>query len=102
MISRHWRGIAKCAEAEAYVEHLRGETLPALRAIDGFVDASILRRTVADGIEFLVVTHWRSLEAVEAFAGREIAVAVVPAAVRAMMLEYDREVRHYEVVDETR
>jgi hypothetical protein len=41
MISRHWRGVAKPECAEAYVEHLRTETLPAIAGIAGFVAASI-------------------------------------------------------------
>ena len=62
MISRHWRGIAKPALAQAYVEHLQRETFPAIRSLPGFVSASILRRTVAEGTEFLIVTQWESLD----------------------------------------
>ena len=98
MISRQWRGLAKPSCAEAYVEHLRTETFPALAKIAGFVGASILRRTVADGVEFDIVTRWDSLEAVRAFAGPDAEVAVVPANVHDMMIDYDRVVRHYEVV----
>jgi heme-degrading monooxygenase HmoA len=98
MISRQWRGLAKPSCAEAYVEHLRTETFPALAKIAGFVGASILRRTVADGVEFVIVTRWDSLEAVRAFAGPDAEVAVVPANVHDMMIDYDRVVRHYEVV----
>jgi heme-degrading monooxygenase HmoA len=98
MISRHWRGLAKASSAEAYVQHLRSETLPALAAIAGVAGASILRRALADGVEFVVVTQWDSLDAIHAFAGRNAEDAVVPAQVQAMMVEYDRVVRHYEVV----
>jgi heme-degrading monooxygenase HmoA len=98
MISRQWRGLAKTTCAEAYVEHLRRETFPAIAKISGFMGASILRRTVPDGIEFLVVTEWASLDAVRAFAGKNAEQAVVPAEVHNMMVEYDRVVRHYEVV----
>ena len=99
MISRQWRGVARPSQAETYEEHLRRHTFPALKAIPGFVDASILRRPVERGIEFLIVTRWASLEAIERFAGADIEAAVVPAEVQAMMLEYDRRVRHFEVVD---
>jgi len=99
MISRHWRGLSKPEHAQAYVEHLRTETFPALRKISGFVSASILRRRTERGVEFLVVTHWSSIEAIRAFAGAEADLAVVPANVQGMMVEYDQIVRHYEVVD---
>ena len=98
VISRQWRGLAKAEFADAYVEHLRTETFPAIRRLPGFVSASILRRPVRDGVEFLVVTEWASLDAIRAFAGGDVEAAVVPEKVREMMLDYDRVVRHYEVV----
>ena len=71
---------------------------PALDAIAGFVSASILRRSLPEGVEFLVITQWASLEAIRGFAGQNAEAAVVPQKVRDMMVEYDRSVRHYEVV----
>jgi heme-degrading monooxygenase HmoA len=97
MILRHWRGIAKAQEAEHYIHHLKTETFPRLAKIDGFIRASILRRTAPQGIEFLIITFWESLQAIQDFAGETATVAVVPAEVQAMMVEYDREVSHYEV-----
>jgi len=98
MISRQWRGLAKRGFAEAYVEHLQSETFPAIRKLPGFVSASILRRAVTEGVEFLIITQWESVESIRAFAGPDAETAVVPANVREMMIEYDRVVRHYEVV----
>ena len=98
MISRQWRGLARPDQANAYELHLRNDTFPALRGIEGFVDATILRRNMSNGVEFLVVTRWASMKAIEKFAGADVEAAVVPDAVKSMMLEYDRRVRHYEVV----
>jgi heme-degrading monooxygenase HmoA len=98
MISRQWRGLCKPEYAEAYVEHLQTETFPALRRISGFVSASILRRLTDQGVEFLIVTQWFSIKAIREFAGAEAETAVVPATVQGMMVEYDRVVRHYEVL----
>jgi heme-degrading monooxygenase HmoA len=98
MISRQWLGLAKREHAAAYEEHLMTETFPALRRIAGFEAASILRRDVAACVEFLIVTEWESLAAIGAFAGANAEDAVVPQNVRAMMIEYDRTVRHYDVV----
>src|SRR6185295_14005260 len=97
MIARHWRALAKREHAAAYVQHLNRETFPAIRRIDGFVDASIHHREVAKGVEFLVITYWQSMDAIRKFAGADPEVAVVPDKVRAMMLELDGRVRHYEV-----
>lgn len=98
MISRQWRGLAKADLADAYVEHLRMETFPAIRKLPGFVSASILRRVVPEGVEFLIVTQWASLESIRGFAGSNPEVAVVPEKVRKMMIEFDQVVRHYDVV----
>jgi hypothetical protein len=51
VISRQWRGLARSERALDYIRHLRGETFPALRKISGFIDASILTRTLAAGVE---------------------------------------------------
>ena len=101
MISRHWHGIAKAERADDYVRHLREETFPALVGLPGFVDASILRGEVDAGVRFLVVTRWESMRAIEAFTGRDTDRAVVPEKVQAMMVDYDRSARHYEVVFST-
>jgi len=61
------------------------------------VGASILRREVAEGTEFQVVTVWESLDAIRAFAGPDTEVAVVPAVAQAMMVKFDRRATHYEV-----
>ena len=98
MISRVWRGLVRRAMADAYVEHLEGETFPAIRRLPGFISASLLRRTTAEGVEFLVITGWSDLDSIRAFAGPNAETAVVPDKARAMMIEFDTAVRHYEVV----
>jgi heme-degrading monooxygenase HmoA len=99
MISRQWRGLAKPDCSQAYADHLRGETFPAIRQLPGFLRASILRRTLREGVEYLVVTEWANLEAIRQFAGDDVERAVVPPAVREMMLEYDHVVGHYEIIE---
>jgi hypothetical protein len=98
MISRQWRGLARPNEAQNYVRHLRVDTFPALQALPGFMSASILSRPFGDGIEFLVVTQWRALDDIARFSGPDLEAAVVPTEVTQMMIEYDRRVKHYEVL----
>ena len=97
MISRHWRALARPGEADHYIRHLTDETFPKLSGIAGFIKASILKRELERGTEFLIITEWQSLDAIRTFAGADPEAAVVPALVQAMMLEYDPRVRHYEV-----
>lgn len=99
-ISRLWRGIAKPEKADAYIHHLRTETFPELARIEGFLKASILRRPVGEDTEFLVITTWQSVEAIRKFAGESANTAVVPNSVQAMMVKYDKDAYHYEIVEE--
>lgn len=97
MIERHWKGLSKTNKAEEYLQHLKNDTFKKLEKIDGFISASILRRELDEGIEFLVVTKWEDLEVIRQFAGEDITRAVVPLTVQDMLKTYDRTVRHYEL-----
>jgi len=97
VISRHWKGIARHECADRYVDHLEADTFPQLASLPGFIRATVLRRDVAEGIEFQIVTLWESRSAIEAFAGPDPEIAVVPAGVQAMMLRYDERATHYQV-----
>jgi len=99
MIARHWTGLAKPTHADRYEAHLRSQTLPSLREIQGFVDVYVLKRDVPLGVEFLVITVWESMDAIMRFAGNHVERAVVPTVVHDMMVAYDRTVRHYDVID---
>src|SRR6266705_424450 len=98
MISRHWKGIARHECADRYVDHLEADTFPQLASLPGFIRATVLRRDVAEGTEFQIVTLWESRSAIEAFAGPDPEVAVVPAVVQAMMVRYEERAAHYEVL----
>jgi heme-degrading monooxygenase HmoA len=99
VISRQWRGLAHPDRAQDYVRHLRTETFPALAKIPGFIDASILSRPLGAGVEFLIVTRWESMDAIARFAGSDPEAAVVAPSAAGMFIEYDRRVRHFEVVE---
>src|SRR5262245_51163786 len=97
-VARVWRGVTRADAAAAYVEHLESATFPRLRRLPGYRGAWLLRRAVPHGVEFLVVTTWDSLAAVERFAGPEPDRAVVPPEARALMVEFDERVQHYELI----
>jgi heme-degrading monooxygenase HmoA len=97
MIARHWRGVSSRDTAAAYLDHLRTETLPQLRAIDGHRGAYVLRREAGDAVEFVVVTLWSSLESVRAFAGDDYEAAVLPPRARDLLMSFDERALHYDV-----
>ena len=97
MISRHWTGLVKKESEDEYIDHLKNDTFKKLSKIVGFVEASILKRALPEGTEFLIVTKWDSLEAIKQFAGENYETAVVPKIAQEMMLQYDKLAKHYEV-----
>ena len=101
MIARRWRGWAGGpANADAYVEHFERAVRPRLEASDGFVDATV-ERVEQDGgrTEIVVVTRWESLDAIRAFAGDDVEVAVVEPEALAVLADFDDRVRHIELRD---
>jgi len=97
MIERHWKGIVKINQSNNYIQHLLTKTFPKTSQINGFVKATILKRPVDEGVEFLIITVWESIEAIKQFAGEKVEVANVPAEARAMMVKFDEFASHYDV-----
>jgi len=97
MISRQCPGITSWEKAPVYIAHLQNDTFPQLSSMKGFIKAAMLKRNVPEGVEFLVITEWESLEDIKQFAGTDPNVAVVPAVVEEIMIRYDKVVKHYEI-----
>lgn len=100
MIARVWTARMAPARVPRYAEYLRARVLPQLQALDGYAGASLLRRDADREVEVVVVTRWRSLEAIRAFAGTDVEAAVVEPEAAALFTRYDARVRHYEIVSE--
>ncbi len=98
MIGRLWRGWATVENARAYEELFREHILPGLRAIDGFVEAYVLRKDVRDEAEIVTVTLFDSMEAIRASAGTDPTVAHVTPEARRLLSRFEETVIHYEVV----
>jgi heme-degrading monooxygenase HmoA len=100
VIARIWRGATREADAEAYVEYLRGTGLKAYRETPGNQGAWVLWR-VADGrAEFLTLSFWESTEAIIGFAGADIERAVFYPKDDRYLVERDTTVRHFQVIAE--
>ena len=95
-IARHFICISKTERADEYIAHLKNDTFKKLETINGFMKASILKRNVENGIEFLIITEWENIEAIKKFAGDDYEIAVVPQIVKDIMIYYDERVRHYD------
>ena len=97
MIARVWSARTTPALSSAYLEHFSQRVQPELERIDGFLGFAVCTRSAPGGTEVLVTTFWNSFAAIDAFAGRDRESAVVAAEAAALLTDYDRRVRHYEV-----
>ena len=97
MIARSWTAEATPARAEEYIVHFRQKVLPVLASIEGHRGAYVLKRSLGDGVEIVIITLWESMEAVRKFAGEDPDVAVVTSEARAVLSRFDQQVVHYEV-----
>jgi len=100
MISRIWRGWTSPQNADTYETLLRSDIFKgiAARAIRGYRGIHLLRRDVPEGVEFVTVMWFESLEAVKAFAGEDFDAAVVPQEARALLSRFDARSAHYNVL----
>jgi heme-degrading monooxygenase HmoA len=98
MIARLWSAQATPVNTSAYVDHLKSQVLPALKKVDGYAGAMLLERPNADRVEILVITYWRSVDSIRGFAPNNAEEAVVAEEAASLLAQFDRRVRHYEVV----
>jgi heme-degrading monooxygenase HmoA len=97
MIARLWSARTTNVQSTRYLEHFWQTVVPSLQTFNGYVCSSVLVRSQGDSVEILVSTVWQSLQAIEAFAGSDRETAVVAREAAALLMDYDRRVRHYEV-----
>jgi len=97
MIARLWSARTNTANSTKYLEHFWQNVVPTLQKVEGYLGATVLVRSHHDLVEILVTTTWKSFAAVDAFAGPDRGRAVVGAEAAALLSDYDRHVRHYEV-----
>lgn len=97
MIARLWSARATKTQSTQYLEHFWQSVVPSLRTHTGYVWSNVLVRSQGDAVEILVTTVWQSLQAIDSFAGADREIAVVAHEAAALLTDYDRRVRHYEV-----
>lgn len=101
-IARHWSARATEEQLPKYLEHFSKNVLPELQRVPGYLGASVFVRRGANEAEVFVQTTWRSLEAIRGFAGADLEAAVIAPEAAALLKDYDRRVRHYELAISSR
>ena len=99
MISRIWHGWTIPGNADLYEQLLKEEIFVGIqnRHIPCFKGIQLLRREVKEGVEFVTIMSFDSLEAVREFAGEDYELAVVPEKARALLSHFDERSQHYEI-----
>lgn len=103
MIARVWHGVVSFDKADGYAEYLADSDLGvrAYRAIPGNRGVSLLRRVEGDRVHFQLISFWESTEAIEKYAGADIARARYFTYDLECLLEPEPNVTHYEVLTKT-
>jgi heme-degrading monooxygenase HmoA len=101
MIARIWHGYTTLSNADAYEALLREEIFKGIinKNIAGFIRIQLLRRTLAEEVEFITLMHFDHLQAVKDFAGPDYEKAVVPEAAQKLLKRYDAQSQHYQVMN---
>jgi heme-degrading monooxygenase HmoA len=98
MIARLWRGATRQEVADQYLDCLRETGLTDYAATEGHRGTIALRRQVDGRAEFLLITLWDSMDAIQRFAGAEPERAVFYDEVDHHLVERDERATHFEVV----
>jgi heme-degrading monooxygenase HmoA len=96
MIARVWKAQARGRNGDAYARFFRG-FVRQMRELEGFEGAELLRRRVGNTQHITVVSYWRSMKAIEPFAGRLVERAHVEPEARRLLSRVGRVVQHFEV-----
>lgn len=94
-----WRGWTSHENADAYERLLKTEIFAGISAkgVGGYRGIELLRRPLADEVEFVTIMWFDSLDDVKAFAGEDHEAAYVPAAARKVLARFDDRSRHFDV-----
>jgi heme-degrading monooxygenase HmoA len=99
MIVRVWTGEALEENAEEYRRQFAEVYLKRFRAIAGFHGVEILERIHHNRVEFIVLSRWDTMDAIQKYTGLGRGEhAVLEKETRAALERYDEKVKHYVLV----
>jgi heme-degrading monooxygenase HmoA len=99
MIARVWRGKTRDEKADEYGKFLKETAYPDYGGVTGNCGWVLLRRPSEDGVEFVLVSLWDSIDALRRYAGGDPERPKYYAEDRAALVELPEKVEHNEVVD---
>ena len=98
-IVRRWSSRIRTSDEDAYGDYVRATGLSDYQATAGNFGAQILMRRIDDGTtEVTTLSWWRSMDAIEAFAGRQPELARYYPDDDRFLLEKPLHVEHHQVI----
>ena len=97
-VVRRWEATVARDDLTGWVETFRDRVLPNMRAVDGFRDVTFLARRDEDPAHVIVLTKWRDMAAVVAFAGEHAAKTVLPDFMARFFKTHDAEATFYDQI----
>lgn len=99
MVIRVWRGRTSPAKSDEYTKFLTDTAHPDYGEVNGNRGWMLLRRPLADSVEFMFVSFWESMDAIARYTGGDPDRPKYYPEDRAALLELPDRVDHFEVVD---
>ncbi len=97
MIIRQWRGRTLPEKADDYEALMTKLAIPDYSRVAGLLAYYFTRNDQAEYTEFLLITHWESVEAIKQFAGEDYQKAKYYDEDKDYLLEFAEFVEHFEV-----
>jgi hypothetical protein len=97
MICRIWRGETTPDKRDSYLDYLKATGIAGYASTPGNRGVCVLRRRSEGTVEWLTISFWDSVEAIQAFAGDDIQIPVYYPEDRHFLISFAPRVDHYEV-----
>ena len=100
-VKRVWHGWTTPENADTYEKLLREEVSVGIEAMEikGLRRFEMMRRPLADEVEFVTIMEFDDIGAVKAFVGDDYEKCYVPPAARAVLKRFDELSAHYELLE---
>ena len=100
-IKRIWHGWTTKENADKYQDILNKDVLPSIEAkhIPGYKKIEVLRVELEEEVEFITIMTFESLQNVKDFQGEDYKRCYVPDVAQKVLKRWDKESKHYELVE---
>ena len=100
-IARVWHGRVENSRADEYLAYLV-DSIQVFRTLEGNLGFEVYRDTRGTETDFMVVSYWKSLDAIHAFAGADVQQVHALARDGEFLIEPETAVHNYDIVEQAR